>query len=109
MRKKPLSRAALEVIAARFRALSDASRLHIVQSLFDGERSVQELSELTELSQANVSKHLSVLAEQGIVAKERQGSFMYYRIADDSIYKLCDLMCSAAGKRYAKVMQELNA
>ncbi|MBS1989602.1 MAG: winged helix-turn-helix transcriptional regulator, partial [Cyanobacteria bacterium SZAS LIN-3] len=77
-----MSRPALEIVAARFRALSDASRLQILQHLFSGEHAVQELCELTEMSQANVSKHLSVLAEQGIVQKRRQGLFVYYSIAD---------------------------
>lgn len=108
MKKKPLSRAALEVIAARFRAMGDASRLQLLQLLFSTERSVQELCEFTGMSQANVSKHLSLLAEQGIVVKRRQGSFMYYSVADPTIYELCDLVCNAAGKRYLQVMEELQ-
>ncbi len=107
MKKKLLSRAALEVIAARFRAMGDASRLQIIQCLFKGENSVQDLCELTGMSQANVSKHLSILAEQGIVMKRRQGSFMHYSIADPSIFELCQLVCSAAGTRYAQVSKEL--
>ncbi len=103
---KLLSRPALEIVAARFRALSDPSRLQILQLLFRGERSVQELCELSEMNQANVSKHLSVLSEQGIVQKRRQGTFVYYSIADTSIYELCDLVCGAVGKRYGQVMKD---
>lgn len=98
----------MEIVAARFRALSDASRLQILQNLFNGERSVQELCELTEMSQANVSKHLSVLAEQGIVQKRRQGLFVYYSIADNTIYELCDIVCNSVGKRYGQVMKEFS-
>ncbi|MBX9686876.1 MAG: metalloregulator ArsR/SmtB family transcription factor [Candidatus Obscuribacterales bacterium] len=105
-KKTLLTRSALEIVAARFRALSDASRLQILQNLFNGERSVQELCELTEMSQANVSKHLSVLSEQGIVQKRRQGLFVYYSIADKSIFELCEIVCSAVGKRYGQVMKE---
>lgn len=105
-KKTLLTRAALEIVASRFRALSDASRLQILQNLFNGERSVQELCELTLMSQANVSKHLSVLSEQGIVQKRRQGLFVYYSIADSSIYELCDIVCGAVGKRYGRVMKE---
>ena len=107
-KSKPLSRPALEIIAARFRALSDASRLQILQYLFKGEHSVQELCELSNLSQANVSKHLSVLAEQGIVQRRREGLFVYYSIADQSIYELCDIMCNAVGKRYGQVVKEFS-
>ncbi len=105
-KKQFLTRAALEIVASRFRALSDASRLQILQTLFTGEHSVQDLCELTAMSQANVSKHLSVLAEQGIVQKRRQGLFVYYSIADDTIYEMCDIVCGAVGKRYGQVMKE---
>lgn len=58
------------------------------------------------MTQGNVSKHLSVLAEQGIVQKRRQGLFVYYSIADDSIYELCDIVCYSVGKRYGQVMKD---
>lgn len=103
---KLLTRPALEIVAARFRALSDASRLQLLQLLFKEERSVQELCELTGMSQANVSKHLSVLAEQGIVERRRQGLFVYYSIGDRSIIELCDIVCGAVGKRYGQVLKE---
>lgn len=105
-KKTLLTRTALEIVAARFRALSDASRLQILQNLFNGERSVQELCELTDMGQANVSKHLSVLADQGIVKKRRQGVFVYYSIGDSTIYELCEIVCNAVGKRYGQVMKE---
>ena len=105
-KKALLTRPALEIVALRFKALSDASRLQILQSLFNGERSVQELCETTVMSQANVSKHLSVLAEQGIVEKRRQGLFVYYSIGDNSIYELCDIVCGAVGKRYGQIMKD---
>lgn len=104
--KKTLTRPALEIMASRFRALSDASRLQILQSLFNGELSVQELCDLTSMSQANVSKHLSVLAEQGLVQKRKQGLFAYYSISDNSIYELCDIVCGSVSKRYGQVMKE---
>ena len=108
-KKTLLTRPALEIVAARFRALSDASRLQILQNLFNCERSVQELCELTAMSQANVSKHLSILAEQGIVQRRREGLFVYYSIGDNTIYELCDIVCGAVGKRYGQVMKEFSA
>lgn len=107
MKSKPLSRSALEVVATRFRVLGDASRLQLLQHLFHSEKSVQELCELSLLSQANVSKHLSILADQGMVSKRRQGSFVYYSISDATVYKLCDLVCGAVGKQYGRVIEEL--
>ena len=105
---KPLSRPALEIVAARFRALSDPSRLQILQHLFHGEQSVQAVCDLTGLSQANVSKHLSLLAEQGIVHKRRQGLFVFYSVSDNSVIELCDIVCGAVGKHYGKVMKEFS-
>jgi len=105
---KTLSRPALEIVAARFRALSDASRLQILQYLFNGEHSVQELCDLSGMSQANVSKHLSLLSEQGIVQKRRQGLYAYYSIQDESIYELCEIVCGSVGKRYGQVVKEFN-
>jgi len=60
------------------------------------------------MSQANVSKHLSVLAEQGIVQKRRDGLFVLYSIADSSIYEMCEIVCGAVGKRYQQVMKEFS-
>lgn len=105
-KKKNLSREALEIVASRFKALSDASRLQLLQYLFSGEHSVQELCELSDLSQANVSKHLSILSEQGIVKKRRDGLFVLYSIADSSIAELCEIVCGSVGKRYGKVIKE---
>ncbi len=105
---KNLSRTSLEVIATRFRSLGDASRLQLLQCLFKGEKSVQDLCEATGMSQANVSKHLSLLSEQGIIARRKQQQFSYYSICDSSIYALCDIVCASVGKRYGQVMKELS-
>lgn len=107
-RKEPLSDAALQMVAARFRALSDATRLKLLQSLFDGEKSVLELATLTQMSQANVSKHLSILADQGILSRRKEGLFVYYHIADQTIYDLCGLVCESLSDRYNKAQQEFN-
>src|SRR4029450_9760984 len=78
--KAPLSREALELVAQRFRALADPTRLALLQALFDRERTVQELCADTEASQANASKHLALLLEQGLVARRRDGLFTRYRL-----------------------------
>jgi DNA-binding transcriptional ArsR family regulator len=106
-RKALLPREALEVIALRFRALGDPTRLALVQTLFEKERTVQELCALTRTSQANASKHLGVLLERGIVARRRDGAFTYYRIADNSLEKLCHLVCRSLAERHAAVRASL--
>ena len=103
----PLSREALEIIAQRFRALGDPTRLALLQALFDGERPVQELCALTRTSQANASKHLALLLEQGLVARRREGLFTRYRIADATLQQICRVVCSSLADRHAAVRAHL--
>jgi DNA-binding transcriptional ArsR family regulator len=93
---------ALERLADYFRALSVTARLKILSALSDGERKVGELTDLTGCSQANVSKHLALLTQAGLVQRTSRGTSAYYRIADPGTYKLCDLVCVQIGKRYAE-------
>jgi DNA-binding transcriptional ArsR family regulator len=83
----------MTLIAGRFRALGEPVRLRLLNELRHGERSVTELVEATDCSQANVSKHLQVLHATGLVMRHRDGPFVRYGIADDRVYRLCDLMC----------------
>lgn len=108
-KKQPLPREALAVVAARFRAMGETTRLELLQFLMEEEKSVQELSELTSKSQANISKHLGILADQGILNRRKQGLFVYYSVADTSVYQLCDLVCGALSERFAKVQQHFPA
>jgi DNA-binding transcriptional ArsR family regulator len=86
--------ALLERIAQRFKALADPARLHVLSVLRDGERTVGELVDATELGQANLSKHLRVLHERGFVTRRREGTHVLYALAGDDVARLCDLMCS---------------
>jgi DNA-binding transcriptional ArsR family regulator len=98
--KPTLSREALDLLARRFRALGDATRLALLQALFEQERTVQELCALTETTQANASKHLALLFEQGLVARRRDGLFTRYRIADPTLEQLCRLVCGSLAERH---------
>ena len=98
--KPMLSREALEILARRFRALGDATRLALLQALFDQERTVQELCALADTTQANASKHLALLFEQGLVARRRDGLFTRYRIADPTLEQLCRLVCGSLAERH---------
>jgi ArsR family transcriptional regulator len=106
-RKALLPREALEIVAQRFRALGDPTRLALLQLLFEKERTVQDLCALTKTSQANASKHLGVLLERGLVARRRDGLFTYYRIADGSLEQLCRLVCRSLAERHDAVRASL--
>jgi DNA-binding transcriptional ArsR family regulator len=90
---KQIKDEALEIIANRLKMLSDPTRLKILHTLQNGEKSVQELVELTGAGQANISKHLSMLASHTIVGRKRRGLNVYYHITDESIFTICDLVC----------------
>jgi len=106
-RKPALSREALELVAQRFRTLGDPTRLALLQTLFAEERSVQELCAATGASQANASKHLALLLEQGLVARRRDGLFTRYRIAEPTLEQLCRVVCGAIADRHAAVQAHL--
>ena len=103
----PRSREALELVAQRFRALSDPTRLGLLQALFDRERTVQELCADTGAAQANASKHLALLLEQGLVARRRDGLFTRYRIGDPTLQALCQLVCGSLATRHEAVRAHL--
>lgn len=80
-------------IADRFKALAEPMRLRLLNALRGGEASVGELTERVEGNQANVSKHLQVLLQQGFVTRRKEGTTTWYRIADSQVFTLCDLVC----------------
>ena len=99
---KSLPPAALEQVAARFRMLAEPMRLRLLNELRAGERTVTQLVEATGAGQANVSKHLGLLADAGMVARRKEGLNVFYFIADESLFELCDLVCSRLQKELAE-------
>ena len=97
---------ALEQVAAYFQALSEPTRLQILNLLRSGERSVGELAQLCGYTSANISRHLAFLTRQGLVARESRGTSVYYRIADPSVYQLCDLVCGNLERQFERAASE---
>ncbi len=91
---------ALEHVAAYFQALSEPTRLQILNLLRGGEHNVGELAQACGCSAANISRHLSLLTQRGLVLREGRGTAVYYRIADDAVYALCDLVCDNIARRF---------
>jgi ArsR family transcriptional regulator len=107
-RKHPvLSDQALELVAARFRALSDPSRLRILNTLMGGERSVQALAESTGLEQPNVSRHLAQLRREGIVERRPEGNRAIYRIHDPTVVRLCEIVCGGLAGHLSEGLEAL--
>jgi DNA-binding transcriptional ArsR family regulator len=89
----------LEQLAKYFRSLGEPLRLKILESLRSEPKNVGELTKALGCSQANVSKHLGVLTEAGLVAREPRGTTVFYRFADPQVYKLCDLVCGQVARK----------
>ena len=108
-RMENLPKEALVQVAAYFQTLSEPTRLSLLNLLRDGERNVGELAQLTGFTAANVSRHLALLTTHGLVSRESRGTSVYYRIADESVYALCDLVCGNLARRFERVASDRAA
>ncbi len=82
----------LDRMAVRFRMLGEPMRLRILQAVCKAPRMVNDIVSATGSTQANVSKHLALLAAAGILARQKDGQRVYYRIKDRLAVKLCELV-----------------
>ena len=110
-----LSSEAIELVAARFRILGEPVRIRILQELAAGERSVGDLVEVVGSTQPNVSKHVRILQEAGLLTRRQVGTVVYCSIADPSVFDLCDAVCGSiksrleAGARLAAQLRQGRA
>jgi DNA-binding transcriptional ArsR family regulator len=100
--------AALAHVADYFKVLSELSRLQVLCALRTGSKNVTEIMEETGLGQANVSKHLKILAQAGIVSRTPQGVSVYYKIAEPFIFELCELVGDRLSFRLEQQSQQLK-
>lgn len=91
----------LEQVAQRFHALGDPVRLHLMNALREGELTVNSLVETTNVSTANVSKHLQILHAAGFVTRRKEGVRVFYSLAED-VLQLCDIMCGRVEAEVAR-------
>jgi DNA-binding transcriptional ArsR family regulator len=91
----------LGLVAERFKVLAEPARLQLLERLRGGERSVTELVEETGLGQANVSKHLRLLRDLRFVTRRKEGLNVYYALADERVFTLCDMMCGRIEREVA--------
>jgi DNA-binding transcriptional ArsR family regulator len=102
----PLPDDLAELVARQFHVLSEPMRIRLLDRLRDGELTVGELSEALSASQQNVSKHLAVLAEAGMVGRRKEGNRVYYRIVDANVFALCEQVCGSV-ERQLRALNEL--
>lgn len=98
----------MQLIADRFKALSDPMRIRLLDCLRPAEKTVSQLVELAGTTQANASKHLSVLADAGMVDRRKDGNNVYYFISDPLVFQLCEMICVRLQKEYEAKAAEFN-
>lgn len=102
----PLPDELVELIARRFRVIGEPMRIRILDRLREGEATVGELSSVLSASQQNVSKHLAVLTDVGILGRRKDGNHVYYRIVDEGVFALCEEVCGAV-QQQLRTLSEL--
>ena len=105
----PLPDEVVELVARRFRALGEPIRIRLLERLREGEASVSELVAVSDTTPQNVSKHLGVLLQSGIVARRKQGTSSYYRIADEVVFALCEQVCGSIDRELASLGELVSA
>lgn len=100
---------ALAQVAAYFQALSEPTRLQILNLLRQREHSVGDLAQRCGFSAANISRHLSLLTQHGLVQRTSRGNSAIYSIADPSVYALCDLVCGSIARKFDRLAAERAA
>jgi transcriptional regulator, ArsR family len=103
-----MSKAVLNQVAEYFKVLSEVSRLQVLCSLKDGAKNVTQIMAETGLGQANVSKHLKILTQAGMVKRRPQGVQVYYEISDPTILPMCELVCQGLQNRLQFQLQEFH-
>lgn len=98
----------VQQVAEYFSVLSEPMRLRILNLLRDGEKCVQELVDATQTSQANVSKHLKVMLQAGILSRRTEGTSAYYSVSDDLIFDLCGMVCDRIASRIEEQAQHFR-
>ncbi|WP_396432323.1 ArsR/SmtB family transcription factor [Limnohabitans sp.] len=106
---KQLPDDALAEVASYFQALAEPTRLQILNILRSGERNVGELAQMCGFTAANVSRHLALMTQHGLVERQSRGTSAYYRIADPSIFELCDLVCGNIARQMEKTAERRAA
>ncbi len=104
----PIPDPLVELIARRFRAMGEPMRIRLLDRLREGEATVAELTEALGASQQNISKHLAVLTDAGILARRKEGNRVHYRIGDESVLAICEEVCGSVQRQLDELQQILD-
>ena len=105
----PLPDLLVDLIAQRFRVLGEPSRIKLLDALRGGPATATELQAATGASQQNVSKHLGLLVDAGMVRRDKSGNRSFFSIADESLFDLCEQVCGSLRRQAAELDAVLQA
>ena len=99
----PLPDQLVELIAQRFRLLGEPTRVKLLDAMRSGPATAADLQAATGASQQNVSKHLGMLIDSGMVRRAKEGNRAYFSIADDTLFDLCEQVCGSLRRQIAQL------
>lgn len=99
----------IDLVARRFQVLGEPCRLRILHSLQSGAMTVNQIVDHLDGNQPNISKHLQILFDAGLVARKRAGNSIFYSIADPVVFRLCDLVCRSTARQAASLQKHALA
>ena len=99
----PLPEQLVDLIAQRFRVLGEPMRIKLLDRLRDGEATVGELQQVLDASQQNVSKHLGILLQAGMVSRTKHGTSSVFAIADEGVFDLCEHVCGGLRRQLSEL------
>lgn len=109
MKMNKIKEQELKEIASLLKALAEPTRLKIMQTLHEGERCVNDIVNEVASGQANVSKHLKLLAQNHLLQSRREGTTIYYQLSGNYVSKLCESICQGYAeiihKKYGKKLK----
>jgi DNA-binding transcriptional ArsR family regulator len=95
----PLPEPLIELVAQRFRVLGEPMRIRLLDRLREGDATVGELQQALDASQQNVSKHLGILHDAGMVTRTKDGNHTRYSISDPAVFELCEQVCGGVRRQ----------
>ncbi len=104
----PLPEPLLELVAYRFRVIGEPMRIRLLEQLRHGPATVGQLADTLGTTQQNVSKHLGVLHQAGILSRQKQGTSVRYTIVDTTVFELCELVCGRLRQQLTELSEALT-
>jgi DNA-binding transcriptional ArsR family regulator len=105
----PLPEPLIELVAQRFRVLGEPMRIKLLDRLREGDATVGELQQALGASQQNVSKHLGILYDAGMVSRAKDGNHTRYTISDPRVFELCEQVCGGVRRQIEELETILHA